>query len=577
VTFQLQPMNAQRQSVFMDRYALRRTDGRLQEADVSQMIFRVAMAIGRDVSEAARFSKLMEGFGFVPGGRVLSGAGGKSHSTLYNCFVIGIRDVTGNHGCDSRVAIMNTMTRMVEINARGGGVGINWSVLRPSGAYIHGVDGQSSGPNCWMQGADALADQIRQGGTRTAALMFLLNDWHPDAPRFAKIRQRFKRANFSMAISDAFIEKVKSGGIWHTVFPDTSSPAYNREWDGGMHVWHGDVVEGDSVPASEMLTDMSQSAWEIGSPGVVFIDRCQAMSNTWYRGRVLGTNPCGEQPLPENGCCNLGSINLVSFWNEKNGDLDWSALEEGIRGSVSFLDRVIDVSPLIDGRIATEQAASRRIGLGTMGLADLLILQGIRYGSQRSLDEIDRIFEKIRDVSYDWSVQMAKESGVAPGYDKRFLEGGFIKTLPKAIQDEIATHGIRNLALLTQAPTGTTSILAGVSSGIEPIFESRYMRRDATGCHEVVHPLFAEFGDAVPDYCVTAAEVTPMEHILVQAHVQKYLDSSVSKTINLPNGATKEEIAQIYMQAYDLGCKGITVARMGMDGDVMTGCKTCQI
>lgn len=576
MSYEIQPMNAQRQAVFMDRYALRRPDGRTVESSVDQMRLRVAAAIGRDVSQASAFVGLLDGFGFVPAGRVLSGAGGRSHSTLYNCFVIGIRDVTGNHGCDSRVAIMNTMTRMVEINARGGGVGINWSVLRPSGAYIHGVDGHSSGPNCWMQGADALADQIRQGGSRTAALMFMLNDWHPDAPAFARIRQRFKRANFSMAISDAFIEKVKSGGMWHTLFPLTSCPEYNRAWDGGIHTWQGDVTECESVPAEGMLMDMSQSAWEIGSPGVVFIDTCQRMSNTWYRSRVLGTNPCGEQPLPENGCCNLGSLNLTSFWNEKQGELDMVALEGAVYGAVAFLDRVIDVSPPIDGRIAQEQAACRRIGLGTMGFADLLLLDGIRYGSQRCLTEIDRVYSQIMRWAYEYSVSLARELGVAPGYDRRFLEGGFVKTLPRETLDDIAAYGIRNLALLTSAPTGTTSILAGVSSGIEPIFDAHYMRRDATGCHEVLHPLFERYGPD-NDFCVTAADVSPNDHIAVQARIQRYVDSSVSKTINLPNGATKESIATIYMRAHDSGCKGITVARIGMDGNVMEGCKTCQL
>jgi len=578
MSHQIQDWNAQRQNIFMDRYALRRADGRHAEADISQMIFRVAMAVGRDVSQAAQFSKLMEGFGFVPGGRVLTGAGGKGQATLYNCFVIGIRDVTGNHGSDSRVAIMNTLTRMVEINARGGGVGINWSTLRPSGAYIHGVDGHSSGPNCWMHGADALADQIRQGGSRTAALMFMLNDWHPDAPEFAKIRQRFKRANFSMAISDAFVEKAKSGGMWHTIFPDTSCAEYNKSWDGGIHIWQGDVQEGESVEARHMLADMAQSAWEIGSPGVVFLDQCQRMSNTWYRSRVLGTNPCGEQPLPENGCCNLGSLNLVAYWNEKSGDLDWEALESGVRGSIAFLDRVIDVSPIIDPRIQTEQSACRRIGLGTMGLADLFILKGIRYGSARSIDEISRVFSRIRDTAYDWSVHMAEESGVAPGYDRRFLEGGFIQTLPGWLRDEIGAHGIRNLALLTQAPTGTTSILAGASSGIEPIIQAHYMRRDATGCHEVMHPLFAQFGNDLPDFCVTAMDVSPKEHILVQAAVQHFVDSSVSKTINLPFEATQKEIEEIYLMAYDCGCKGITVYRTGSGkDDVIQGCAACQI
>jgi ribonucleoside-diphosphate reductase alpha chain len=570
---QIMPMNAQRQAIFLDRYALRRPDGRPLETDLDTMFSRVASAIGRDSSQATKFREAMSQFGFLPGGRVLTGAGGRSAATLYNCFVLGIHGITGSHGRDSRVAIMHTMSRMVEINSRGGGVGINWSVLRPSGAYIHGVDGTSSGPNCWMRGADGLADQIRQGGSRTAALMFMLNDWHPDAPDFARIRERFRRANFSLALSDAFIEKVRSRGMWHTMFPVTTCPEYNKEWDGGITVWPHDINEYDSIPAHDMLSDMSKSAHDIGSPGVVFLDRCQSMSNTWYRSRISCTNPCGEQPLPENGCCNLGAINLPALWNEKNGDLDWFQLEWHIRAAISFLDRVIDESPIIDPKIEVEQATCRRVGLGVMGLADLLILEGIRYGSQRSLDEIDRVFSMIRDVAYSHSIDLAQEIGPAPGYDERFLEGGFIKTLRQEIRNEIAQHGIRNLALLTQAPTGTTSILAGVSSGIEPVFAFHSRRKDATGEHDMSHPLYRD-GE---NFMVTAMDVLPSEHILVQARVQRYIDSSVSKTINLPPDFTPEDIAGIYLGAYDAGCKGITVYRGGSGESVIERCPSCQI
>ena len=560
--------------VFLDRYALKRPDGRPLETNVGDMFHRVAGALGRDPSEQAWFNDAMCEFGFVPAGRCLTGAGGKNAATLYNCFVIGIRDMTGRHGRDSRVAIMNTMTRMVEINSRGGGVGINWSVLRPDGAYIRGVDGTSSGPNCWMRGADALADQIRQGGTRTAALMFMLNDWHPDAPAFAKIKERFRRANFSLAISDEFMDKVKHGKDWHTLFPRTTCPEYNTLWDGGISTWQYDVVECGFVPAREMWRDMSESAWHIGSPGVVFIDRCQKWSNTWYLSRVLGTNPCGEQPLPEDGCCNLGSMNLPAYWDEKSGCIDWETLDAHVRTAVSFLDRVIDVSPPIDPRISTEQARCRRIGLGTMGLADLFILMGIRYGTTRSLDEIDRIYARIRDVAYEWSAEMAGEQGAAPGFDERFLSGEFVKTISKEAREAIGQYGIRNLAILSQAPTGTTSTLAGVSSGIEPVFAGEYHRKDATGMHRVRHPLW---DSDHAEFFVTASEISPIEHVRVQARVQKYIDSSVSKTVNMPANSTPEQIAGVYMAAYDFGCKGITVFREDPKNAVLTRCETCQI
>jgi len=544
-----------RHKVFLDRYALKRPDGRELETSYGETVARVCNAVARDPEQAGRFSDWMGEFAFVPGGRILAGAGGKASATLYNCFVIGPRDPTGHHGCDSRVAIMRMMTRMVEINARGGGVGINWSALRPAGAYIRGVDGNSTGPNGWMRGADALSNQIRQGGSRTAALMFMLDDWHPDAPDFARTRARFLRANFSLGISDAFMGALAAGRDWHTIFPRTDDPNYNRDWCGGNHVWSGDVEEHDCLPASMMWADMAESAHAIGSPGVVFMDRCHRASNTWYRGRIVGTNPCGEQPLPEDGCCNLGAVNLTAFWDEPAGALDKEALRDCVGDAVEFLDRIVDVSAPVDARITAEQAACRRVGLGTMGLADVLILHGIRYGSSRSIDFIGDLYEFIRDTAYMKSASLAEELGPAPGYTPQLLDSGFAQTLPEYVRNAIAEYGIRNLTLLTQAPTGTTSTLAGASSGIEPIFAAKYTRTDATGCHVVEHPL------AHASAFVSAKEVTPFEHVSVQAAIQAFVDASVSKTVNLPEAATPEDFEIIYRLAYDEGCKGVTAYR----------------
>jgi ribonucleoside-diphosphate reductase alpha chain len=561
-------MTDQRRKVFLDRYALRNYEGLIVEGALDEMWKRVSGFVAASDPQARRFHLAMEGFGFVPGGRILSGAhNGHASATLYNCFVIGIRD--------SRIKIMRAMTRMVEINARGGGVGINWSSLRPEGYCIRGVHGESAGPNCWMKGADGLADQIRQGGSRTAALMFTLDDWHPDAPAFARIKEKFKRANFSMALSDKFMTQVEKGGEWETYFPRTSHPEYDQSWDGVPDHWQGDFLPGPVVFAGDMLRDISESACSIGSPGLVFIDRCNAMSNTSYRDHLCGTNPCGEQPLPENGCCNLGSVNLAAFWDEAKGDIDTEMLADHVGIAVRFLDRVIDVSPYLDSDIQWEQAQCRRVGVGTMGLADYLILKGIRYGSKESIEEIKRIYRMIRDMAYYESTVLAQELGPAPGFRPTILISPFIKSLPEWIKDRIGTVGLRNLTLLTQAPTGTTSTLAGVSSGIEPIFSSRYIRRDATGCHEVVHPLFEGRDD---DFLVTAYDISPYEHILVQSTVQRLIDTSVSKTINLPSTATPEDIMGIYRMAYEMGCKGITVYRSGSLGnDVLSSCEACSL
>lgn len=577
---EVRPWDAQRQLVFLDRYALRSQDGKVIERSVEEMQARVARFVaGRNERLASAARDVMSGFGFVPGGRILSGAGDpRSALTLYNCFVIALRDATGARGCDSRAAIMSTIGRMVEINARGGGVGINWSTLRPSGSRVRGVNGESSGPNCWMRGADAMADQVRQGGTRTGALMFILDDWHPDIVEFARTRERFRRANFSVSLSDRFLGALWMNCDWETRFPDTTDPAYDTRWNGDIDSWGGDVVYRDPISARGLWDDIAGSAWAIGSPGVVFLDRCNRLSNTRYipSQRLICTNPCAEQPLPENGCCNLGSLNLAAFYEPAAGELDWDSLDHAVRVAVRFMDAVIDASMPVDAGIQAQQDLCRRIGLGTMGLADLLLLMGIRYGSRRSLDEIGRIYSHIRDTAYLASAELAAELGPAPGYSEEFLEMAFPRTLGSEAVAAISDSGIRNLSLLTQAPTGTTSTLAGVSSGIEPVFARKYVRTDATGRHVVVHPLL----DGDEDYMVVAREVTPEEHIRVQAAVQAAVDSSVSKTVNLPSTATPSEIAIIYQMAYDAGCKGITVYRDGSLENVLTedgGCPTCSL
>jgi len=577
--YQVRPWDDQRQMTFLDRYALRSEAGRVVEPSVDQMLARVAGHVATAPGEAARFLDAMRGFGFVPGGRILSGAhsAGMRSPTLYNCFVIGLRDAAQAAGRDSRAAIMSTITRMVEINARGGGVGINWSALRPSGSYVRGVGGESSGPNCWMRGADAMADQIRQGGTRTGALMFMLNDWHPDILEFARIRERFRRANFSIALSDRFMGALWSGAPWETAFPDTTDPGYDSLWNGDLGMWDGDVVTRDPVPARDLWRDIAQSAWTIGSPGVVFLDRANRLSNTRYMHKpLICTNPCGEQPLPEDGCCNLGSVNLAAFWDDPLGCVDEEALEETTRTATRFMDRVIDASMPVDARIHAEQETCRRIGIGTMGLADLLLLMGVRYGSPGSLGVIRRVLGIVRDAAYSESARLAAESGPAPGYSEEFLDMPFVRELPEEVRGEISDYGIRNLTLLTQAPTGTTGILAGASSGIEPIFARTYTRADATGRHTVVHPLMN--GDE--DYMVVAREVPPLEHVAVQAEVQSMVDTSVSKTVNLPACAGVDEILRIYLAAYNLGCKGITVYRDGSLENVLTEegvCPTCSL
>ncbi len=563
------PWEGLREDVFLDRYALRK-GGVVLEDSPDQMAARVARALAINSAQEGRFRRILEDFRFLPAGRVLAGAGAEEHATFYNCFVLGIGS-RSPVGRDSRRGIMQTLTDMVEISARGGGVGINWSVLRPENSEIRGVRGVSSGPLRWMAAADALADQIRQGGSRTAALMFMLDDWHPDVRRFIQSGKTFSRANYSVAISDAFMDAVYKNGDWILCFPDVGADkaAYDGLWSGDLHEWcalGGKLVSYDVVKARDIWDGICRAAWATGNPGVVFLDRANALSTTSYMERLIGTNPCGEQPLPEDGSCNLGAINLVAH-RHPGGGIDKSLLRETTSIAVELLDRVINVSAPITEEIHRREAQARRVGLGVMGLADLLLLEGVRYGSAESVSLLRDVMREIRDTAYETSAFLSVRDGRAPAYKPAFLEGEFVKRLPAGVREHIKTNGIRNLALTSQAPTGTISLLAGVSSGIEPHFAREYLRRDATGEHMVRHPLMQ--GD--DPWIVTASELSAEEHLVMQAAMQEFVDSAISKTINLGGNASVEDVSNALRMAYDLGCKGVTVYRDGsLEGQVLS-------
>ena len=567
-------MNQQSQDVFLDRYAPKDSQGNLLEHGYTQLAHRLAAKFRQNFSEQHEYFDMLETFDFVPGGRILS-AGGED-TTLFNCFVIPIEAMSKEHGSDSRRAIMDTTSNLIEITARGGGVGINWSTLRPISSYIRGVNGRSSGAVSWMRGVDAMADQIRQGGTRTAALMWMLNDWHPDILEFISLTERFKRANFSVGISDRFMCKVEGNGLWCTEFPDITSGYYDSEWNGDLNEWlqNGhDINTYETLPARQIFEQIALSASRIGSPGMVFLDTCQKMSNTWYLDQIVGTNPCGEQPLPPNGSCNLGAINLNKMWDDVECGIDFQKLGRTVKTAVKFMDRVTDLSKDILKPIGDYQRGTRRIGIGTMGLADVLIKAEIRYGSAECLKFVDEVYSAIKTKAYSESCELAVKYGPAPFLNpEKFLDGGFVKTLPGFIRSNIRGAGIRNLALLSQAPTGSTGILAEASSGIEPIFSAEYVRKDATGTHKVTHPAFKNGVDE--DYLVTAHDIPFEEHIAVQAAIQKHMDSAVSKTINMPACATPAEIGRAYMLAWKSGCKGITVFK---DESFDGVCKACEM
>lgn len=586
----MQQLTGIRQTVFLDRYAQKNEEGNVIEERPEEMWRRIAHAVaGQEKKEARdeweeKYYQAMEDFVFVPGGRILSGAGTGYKVTFYNCFVIPSPK-------DSRNGILSTLSNMVEIMARGGGVGINLSSLRPRGSRVKKVNGFSSGPINWAElFSVATKDIIQQGGTRRGALMLMLWDWHPDIEEFISVKKDLSKingANLSVCVSDSFMEAVKNDGDWDLVFPDVSDPEYDLKWDGYLPNWiklGKKVVVSKTMKARDLWDRIAEAAWASAEPGVVFMERYNKQFNNSYYEFVNCVNPCGEEGLPYWGVCNLCSINLSALVNEK-GEMDYETLAKTARIGVRFQDSVVDADVYIFDEIKNVQLhGERRIGLGTMGLGDALIKMKLRYGSPESLPVIEKIYSTIRDAAYDASSDLAKEKSPFPKFDaKKYLDAYFIKKLPEKIRKKIKKQGIRNSLLLQQAPTGSTSLMAGVSSGIEPVFEFEFTRRDRLGEHIIRHPLYDEWvrtfteehgreptKEERPSYFVSANDLTPEDHVMVQATIQKYVDASISKTVNAPNTHTIEDVKRLYTLAYDQGCKGIAYMREGSRAGVLT-------
>ncbi len=542
------------------------------ETHPSQMMARVAQGVAAVEAEtvreewAARFRWLLDGWKFVPGGRILTGAGTDQNLTFYNCYVI-----PSPH--DSREGIMRTLTQMTEIMSRGGGVGINLSSLRPHHAYVRGVNGRSSGSVSWGGLYSFVTGLIEQGGSRRGALMLILNVWHPDIFEFINSKRemgKITNANISVGITDDFMEAVRADAPWDLIFPDTTYPDYNETWDGNLSRWLADgkpVIVHKTVRAREIWNNIIESAWASAEPGIFFVDRYNKMSNSWYYAPILCTNPCGEQGLPAWGVCNLGAINLSRF--VKEGSVDWEALRTAVRYAVRFLDDVIDSTPYFFEENRRQQLSERRVGLGTMGLAEMLIRLKIRYGSEACADFLDRLYRFIATEAYLASADYAAEKGAFPMFDaEKYLQSGFMQAMPDEVRRAVQEKGIRNVTLLTQAPTGTTGTMVGTSTGIEPYYFWEWERKGRMGIHTERVDVYSEWRAAhptepLPDYFVTAMDLSPEEHVRVQAAIQRWVDSSISKTCNTPNHYTIEQTRRLYELMYDLGCKGGTVYRDG--------------
>ncbi len=579
-----------RNTVFLDRYAVKDETGKPVEQIPEEMWRRVSHAIAQSEHKKDRgfweekFFQAMQDFAFVPGGRILSGAGTGYKVTFYNCFVI-----PSPH--DSRGGILKTLSNMVEIMSRGGGVGINLSSLRPRGARVNKVNGFSSGPCNWAElFSVATKDIIQQGGSRRGALMLMLWDWHPDIEEFVTVKQDLSRingANLSVCVSDAFMEAVRTDADWNLVFPDKTDPEYDTKWDGYLPNWiklGKKVIIKKTIKARALWDLIATAAWKSAEPGVVFMERYNKWFNNYYYEYINCVNPCGEEGLPNWGVCNLCSINVSALVNDQ-GEMDYKRLADIAKTGVRFQDDVIDADFYVFDEIRNVQKqGERRIGLGTMGLGDALIKMHLRYGSKESLPVIDKIYKIIRDAAYEASVEIAAEKGPFPKIQiKKHLEGYFIKQLPESVRKGIKKYGIRNSLILQQAPTGSTSLMAGVSSGIEPVYEFEFIRRDRLGEHVLRHPLYDAWWDEFkkthgreptredrPAWFVSANDLTPEDHVYVQAAIQKYVDASISKTVNAPATHTVEDVKRLYTLAYEQGCKGIAYMREGSRAGVLT-------
>ena len=530
---------------------------------------RVSTALAKGESEEIRehvaesFENILFDY-FIPGGRILAGAGQKG-LTLQNCFVLPAPD-------DSRGGIMDSVKEMAETHSRGGGVGLNLSSLRPRYSKVIGVNGSSSGAVSWGKMFNLSTGLIEQGGSRRGATMLMIDVWHPDVMEFITSKQKageFENSNMSVCITDDFMTALAADADWDLIFPDTTDPEYDAFWDGDIRGWIDigkDVIVYDTVKASSIWNAIISSAWASAEPGLHFIDRSNKMSNSWYFARLQATNPCGEQPLEAYGVCTLGALNLAKFV-DSDRDVLWNKLRYVVRSAVRLLDNVIDANEYHFPEIDDNHRGNRRIGLGVMGLAEMLVRMGLKYGDEEAVVFTDALFETLAEEAYLASVDLAKEKGAFPRFDaEKYLQSGFMRGMSPEVRAAVQQHGIRNVCLLTVAPTGTTGTMMGTSTGIEPYFDWTYSRQSRLGIHTEVVPVIKDLGldlDNLPSYCVTTRDLDPEDHVNIQSVAQRWVDSAISKTTNCPSDYTVDETDRLYRLAYDKGCKGITIYRDG--------------
>jgi ribonucleoside-diphosphate reductase alpha chain len=550
------PVSAISQQIWDMKYRLKAADGAPVDKTIEDSWTRVARALARPEREPARWEKeffqALEGFTFLPAGRILAGAGTERNVTLFNCFVMGaIPDDMGG--------IFEHLKEAALTMQQGGGIGYDFSTLRPNGAPVKGVGADASGPLSFMDVWDAMCRTIMSAGHRRGAMMGTLRCDHPDIEAFIEAKQepgRLRMFNLSVLVTDAFMQAVREDAPWELTFGGTT---YR-------------VVE-----ARALWDRIMRATYAYAEPGVIFIDRVNRRNNLWYCEEIHASNPCGEQMLPPYGACLLGSINLATLVKkpfERHAALDMARLEALVPVAVRMLDNAIDASRFPLPQQTHEAQSKRRIGLGITGLGNALIMCGVRYGSAEAVELTEGWMAALRRAAYLASVELAKEKGAFPLYDReQYLKGETVQELDADVKEAIAEHGIRNALVTSVAPTGTISLLAdNVSSGLEPVFSFSHTRqvllpdgsRSAEEVSDYAYRLFHRLkGEEapLPAAFVDSQSLEPSAHVVMQATVQKFIDSSVSKTINLPMELSFEAFKNVYAQAYELGCKGCTTYR----------------
>ena len=530
---------------------------------------RVARAVAAAEADPLHWEKIffsaLSGFHFIPGGRVLAGAGSEKQVTLFNCFVSGPI-------LDSIESILEALKETAITMQQGGGIGCDFSNLRPSGSPALRTGSVASGPLSFMHIWDALCHTLLATSSRRGAMMGTLRCDHPDIIAFVDAKREpgvLTNFNLSVLITDAFMQAVADDAQWHLCYPPQTAidERHNAE----------------QIPARLLWERIISAAHDTAEPGLLFIDRINRENNLHYCENISASNPCGEIPLPPYGACDLGSMNLTAFVRapfSANSNFDQQRLGEITRIAVRFLDDVIDVSRFPLAQQADQAISTRRIGLGITGLADTLAMLGMNYDSDDARDFAGQTMKRIRDAAYDASIELAAEKGAFPRFNKEgYLAAPFVHRLGHSLRDGIVKNGIRNSHLLAIAPTGTISLLAGnVSSGIEPIYALE-ATRTVRGCDLQMLKLetrdFAyeqwlnsgNQGATVPDTFVTAENLSAKAHLAMQARLQPFVDNAISKTVNLPPGATPRDVDEIYTLAYSSGLKGCTVFRPGTRHD----------